>query len=334
MNEVTHTRLFGLRSILDDPVSLWILAALVLILVAASVIIRVLGGAGRFSQATFDELKARVRTWAILLGVLLVPLLLGAFWVILGVGLLSLICYREFSRATGLFREISTSVWVVAGIGMTTLATLDHWYGLFVAIPALGTICIAAFAILVDQPRGYIQRVGLACLAFLLFGVCLGHLGYLANDTRFRSMILLVLVSVSLNDVFAYLSGKTFGKRKILPRTSPNKTLAGVLGAVAGTVLLVLALGHAVFYGTPMDAVGRLIGLGVVISLAGQLGDLVMSSIKRDLGVKDMGNTLPGHGGVLDRFDSLLLVAPAFFHYVGYVMGIGVDQPVQIFFGG
>ncbi|MBN2163738.1 MAG: phosphatidate cytidylyltransferase, partial [Pontiellaceae bacterium] len=115
---------------------------------------------------------------------------------------------------------------------------------------------------------------------------------------------------------------------------SPNKTLAGMLGAMSGTVVLVSVMGSAVFRGTEMDHLSRLIGLGVIISLAGQLGDLVISSIKRDLGVKDMGHVLPGHGGLLDRFDSLLLVAPAFFHYVGYFMGIGLDQPVRIFHGG
>ncbi|MBN2685944.1 MAG: phosphatidate cytidylyltransferase [Pontiellaceae bacterium] len=334
MDEITKNRLFGIRTILDDAVSLWIVAALVAVLVASAVTIRLLAFQGKLRPETVKELSDRTRTWAFLIGVVLVPLILGAAWVIIGVGALSIMCYREFARATGLFRDLSTSVWVVVGIGVITLAVLDHWYGFFVALPALGTIWIAAFAILSDRPKGYIQRVGLGCLAYLLFGVCLGHLGYLANDARFRSMILLVLVSVSLNDVFAYLAGKSLGHRKILPMTSPNKTLAGVLGALCCTTILMVLLGLVVFQGTPMAHVGRLIGLGLIVSLAGQLGDLVISSVKRDLGVKDMGNVLPGHGGILDRCDSLLLVAPAFFHYVGYFIGIGLDQPMRIFHGG
>ncbi|MBN2163645.1 MAG: phosphatidate cytidylyltransferase [Pontiellaceae bacterium] len=222
MSDAIKLRLWGVRSIMDDPVSLWIMAGLVLLIAMASLIIYLLGVRGRLQDATYAELRARVQTWALLLGAILVPLLLGSFWVIIGTGLLSLMCYREFSRATGLFRDISTSIWVVCGIALTTFATLDHWYGLFAALPALGTICIAAFSILVDQPRGYIQRVGLASFSFLLFGTCLGHLGYLANDARFRSLILLVLVSVSLNDVFAYLAGKAFGHKKVFPKTSPN----------------------------------------------------------------------------------------------------------------
>ena len=77
-----------------------------------------------------------------------------------------------------------------------------------------------------------------------------------------------------------------------------------------------------------------LIPLGVLVSVLGQFGDLVLSSVKRDLGVKDLGVTIPGHGGLLDRFDSLLLVAPLVFHYVGYFVGFGLDQPVRVISGG
>lgn len=74
-----------------------------------------------------------------------------------------------------------------------------------------------------------------------------------------------------------------------------------------------------------MDAPLPLLGLGLIVSVVGQLGDLMRSSIKRDLGVKDLGQTIPGHGGLLDRFDSLILVAPAVFHYVHYIVGLGMQ---------
>ena len=90
---------------------------------------------------------------------------------------------------------------------------------------------------------------------------------------------------------------------------------------------------HFVFQDTVLDRPVHLVTLGIIISVAGQLGDLMISSIKRDLGIKDTGVALPGHGGWLDRFDSLLLVGPAVFHYVGYFLGFGLDQPVRILSG-
>jgi phosphatidate cytidylyltransferase len=95
-----------------------------------------------------------------------------------------------------------------------------------------------------------------------------------------------------------------------------------------------VAIGRFVFRGTVLAGVGYLVVLGVLISIVGQLGDLMLSSIKRDLGVKDMAATIPGHGGLLDRFDSVLLVAPVVFHYVNYFVGVGADQPVRILTGG
>ena len=101
------------------------------------------------------------------------PVLLGAGWTIAAVCAMSMLCYREFARATGLFRHRSISLLVVFGIFAITFAIADHWYGFFVAITPLMIACIAAVAIFSDQPKGYIQRVALGIFAFLLFGVCL-----------------------------------------------------------------------------------------------------------------------------------------------------------------
>jgi phosphatidate cytidylyltransferase len=182
-------------------------------------------------------------------------------------------------------------------------------------------------AILPDQPRGYIQRVALGVLGFVLFGSCLGHLGYFANDANYRPILLMILLTVELNDVFAYIAGKTFGRRKLAPNTSPNKTVGGALGALVLTTLVVAVLARFVFEGTVLARPIHLVTLGVLISVMGQFGDLMLSSIKRDLDLKDMGVLLPGHGGLLDRFDSLILVGPAVFHYVNYFVGVGDAFP-------
>ena len=334
MNPATRERLFGFRHAFDSPVTLWITIAVIAALLIAALIIWLLHATGRTSDKLHDELVKRVVSWAVMAPLLLGPVLLGAAWTILAVAILSILCYREFARATGFFRHRSLSIVVVLGIIATTFAVADHWYGLFVAIPPLTMVLLAIVAILRDEPQGYTQRVSLGVISFLLFGHCLGYLGYMANDVDFRPIVLLIILTVELNDVFAYITGKTFGHRKITPNTSPNKTLGGALGALVLTTTLVSIVGHFAFAGSGVATPAKLIGLGLIVSVAGQFGDLMVSSIKRDIGIKDMGVTIPGHGGLLDRFDSLLLVAPAVFHYIGLFRGFGLDQPVRIFTGG
>jgi phosphatidate cytidylyltransferase len=162
----------------------------------------------------------------------------------------------------------------------------------------------------------------------------LGHLGFLANDPRYRAWVIFTILATELNDVFAYISGRLFGRKKLAPLTSPNKTEAGAIGALCLTTLLTVLLGPRVFAGTELAKLHHLVTLGLLISAAGQLGDLMFSSIKRDLGIKDLGATIPGHGGLLDRFDSLIPVAPAVFHFINYHVGVAGGEPVRIFSGG
>lgn len=246
MNPITRERLFGFQHAFDSPVTLWITIAVIATLLIAAIITWLLHAAGRTSDKLHDELVKRVVSWAVMTPLLLGPVLLGAAWTILAVSILSILCYREFARATGFFRHRSLSIVVVLGITATTFAIADHWYGLFVAIPPLTMVLLAIVAILRDEPHGYTQRVSLGVISFLLFGHCLGHLGYMANDADFRPIVMLIILTVELNDVFAYITGKTFGRRKITPQTSPNKTLGGALGALVLTTTLVSTVGHFV----------------------------------------------------------------------------------------
>ncbi|MFZ4777550.1 MAG: phosphatidate cytidylyltransferase [Terrimicrobiaceae bacterium] len=279
-----------------------------------------------------SELWARYFSWLWLVPLILLPVLLGRLATIAAFGILSLFCYREFARATGFFRERLVSAVVVLGILLLTAAAADHWYNFFMALPSLVVSLIVILALVRDQPSGYIQRVAMGVLAFLLFGVGLGHMSYFANDRNFQPLLLSIILCVELNDVLAFTCGKLFGKRKLCPGTSPNKTLGGSLGALVLTTAIFALLGSQLFAGTVLASPRHLITMGVLLSLTGQLGDLVVSSIKRDLGIKDMGASIPGHGGLLDRFDSLLFVGPALFHYIGYYLGVGLDQPARVFF--
>ena len=330
MDLASKQRLWGYDHALDTPFVRGFLVGLAVLLVIVPFCIGLLQLLGKLNPERRGELWARYRSWLVFTPLIVGPVVLGAAWTIAAVGLMGLLCYREFARATGMFRQPAISSLVVLGIVAITFAVADHWYGLFVAITPLMIAVIAAVGICSDQPKGYIQRVALGIFAFLLFGVCFGHLAYLANDTNFRPMLLWLILCVELNDVFAYLVGKTLGRKKLVPNTSPNKTVAGALGALVLTSALAASLGAIVFAGTRVASPVKLLTLGVIVSVSGQLGDLTLSSIKRDLGIKDWAATFPGHGGLLDRFNSLLFAAPAVFHYVGYLQGIGLNQVPRI----
>lgn len=297
----------------------------------APLAIRLLAATGRISGAHRKALQIRWRTWLILMPLLIGPILLGAAWTIIGIGLLSLLCYREYARATGLFREKMISFTIVMGIVLVTFATFDNWYRLFMALTPLTIVMILTVALFADRPHGYIQRTALGVLGYVLFGHGLGHLGHLAVDNNFRPMILLVLVSAEMNDIFAYVAGKSLGRVPLCPNTDPKKTSAGLLGGLVLTTLLVMLLGQSVFRGTELASWHHLLILGILISVVGQLGDLMFSSIKRDLKIKDFDVTIPGHGGLLDRFDSIVPIAAVVFHYVNYFLTIGAGQPARIF---
>jgi phosphatidate cytidylyltransferase len=319
---------------MDEPLMMPLILMLWWIFSLAILITIILSASGKLRPELRAEIVRRTLSWLVIIPFVVGPILAGAAWTILMLFVLSLLCYREFARATGLFRERSMSLVVVLGIAALYFTVLDHWYGLFMALPSLILAVLALVAILPDRPKGYVQRVGLAALSFMLFGVSLGHLGYMANDRSYRSLIVLVFLAVQLNDVFAFCVGKSLGGPKLCPHTSPNKTVSGSLGAIVLTTALVWALTGYVFREPPLSGHGHRILLGLILSLTGQLGDLMMSSVKRDVGIKDMGSFIPGHGGFLDRFNSLLLAAPAAFHYVGYLRGFGLDQPVRIITGG
>jgi phosphatidate cytidylyltransferase len=330
MSEPTWQRLFGWRHAFDEPVVVMIVAVLGSALALAPLAIIALDRAGRLSPALKADLRSRYLSWLVMVPLIVAPVLLGAACAILAIALLSLVCYGEYARATGLFRERAMSGMVVLGILLITFSVVDHWYNLFVALGPITVTVLVAVATSLDRPAGYIQRVALSVFGFLVFGVCLGHLGYMANDTRFRAFILLVIFSAQVNDVFAYMVGKTLGGPKLAPRTSPNKTISGAVGAIVLTTLVVFGLSGLVFQRGALNGVVQRLVLGMLISITGQFGDLSLSAIKRDVGVKDTGALIPGHGGVLDRANSLLLSAPTVFHFVGYFQGFGLDQAKEI----
>ena len=309
--------IFGLH-----PVAFWIAAGIAAGLALTPLIFLALQATGKLSPELRADLWTRYKSWLVLAPLMVGPLLLGRIPAILGVFVLAAMCYREFARVIGLFRHRAVSGTVALGGVFLTYAIADQWYGFFHALTSLFVCVIVIVALFADNPKGYIQRVALGIFCFMLFGVCLGHFSYLANHALGTPIQLAILLCVEMNDIFAYCTGKALGRRRLCPETSPKKTIGGALGALVLTTALFGTLAHFIFAGSVLDQPVHLITLGVLLSLTGQCGDLVMSSIKRDLGIKDMAATIPGHGGLLDRFDSLLFVGPAMFHYIRYFHGV------------
>jgi phosphatidate cytidylyltransferase len=324
--------MFGTDGALADPGVRLLLGVIGGVLGLGWVCVGVASGLGLVGPALRAELVRRTAAWTVMAPLAVGAVLMGRLPAVLAVTCVSLLCYREFARVTGLFRDKWMSALVAVGIVAFNFAALDHWYGLWQALAPLSLVVLAAAAILPDRPEGYVQRVGLSVLSVLLFGACLSHLSYFTNEPTYRAPVLLLLLAVAANDVLAFCVGKTLGGPKLAPRTSPGKTVSGAVGALVLTTALGWGLGSVLFEGE-LAAGHHLLVLGGMVALAGMLGDLTVSSVKRDVGVKDMGNLIPGHGGVLDRCNSLLLAAPAVFHYVAYVRGIGEGQPTRVISG-
>src|SRR5262249_37029490 len=206
--------------------------------VSSPLVIVVLQKSGRLSEKAYRELLARCTTWAILVPVLLAPILAGAAWTILAVGLLSWLCYCEFAKSTPLKNEWSIHIAVTLGIAAVRVGARGHWGGFFSGGFSLACVVVVVISIFCGTPSGYLQREAVGTVGFGLFGMGLGHLGYIANDDDYRPILILIFVAVEANDIFAYLSGKTFGRRKLAPHTSPNKTVGGAGGAMILTSLL------------------------------------------------------------------------------------------------
>jgi phosphatidate cytidylyltransferase len=148
----------------------------------------------------------------------------------------------------------------------------------------------------------------------------LTHLALLREVTYGVQWIFLLLIIVMSGDTAAYYAGRTLGKRKLYPKVSPNKTIEGSLGGLVGSLAGVF-IARVTFF--PQLSVADSIVLPLLLGMLGQLGDLFESMLKRSFGVKDSGTIVPGHGGILDRLDSILFAAPAAFLYVHYVLPLG-----------
>ncbi|MEN9358518.1 MAG: hypothetical protein RL095_53 [Verrucomicrobiota bacterium] len=321
---------FDFQSAFDFPLVKQLLIAVGALILAAPLLTETLFRMGRVGADLRREIQVRIATWAVLALLIFGGVLGGRLPMVLLCLLLALLCWREFARITGVFREGLLSAAVVLGIAWMHFAALDHWYALFLALPPLCVATLCVLALTADQPKGYIQRVALSCFGLLLIGGCFAHLAYLVNDPRGRALALSFFAIAAIQDVGAFCVGKACGRRKLAPVTSPGKTLEGALGGTLLAGIFGLYALHQIF---PSASLAGLAWIAASLPILALLGDLVLGSIKRDVGVKDAGTLLPGHGGVLDRFNSLLLISPVAFHLLRYLYELAASHGGRLISG-
>jgi phosphatidate cytidylyltransferase len=289
-------------------------------------------------QKNWSELRARIRTWWVIAGLVAGSLLLSpeaAIWFFAFVSFLALKEYFKLIPTRLADRRVH--LWAYAAIPIQYAWIAAEQYGMFIIfIPVYLFLWLPTRMILIGETKGFLHAVatvqwGLMCTVFFL-----SHATYLLvlrmgdapliqpiwpNEATSRfpgpGLLLLLLVLTQCNDVAQYLWGKSFGKHKLSPLVSPNKTWEGFLGGLATTTVMSTLLAPAM---TMLDQPRAAIA-GAIVGITGLLGDLNISAVKRDLGVKDAGTTLPGHGGVLDRIDSLIFTAPVFLHFIRFCYG-------------
>ena len=262
------------------------------------------------------EVTLRIRSWWVMAVVFTIALLAHPAVSVGFFGLVSVLAVHEYlrmedaeSRTAGLVAYPA----IVAQYVLVATGGLEY----VMLVPLLTTLAVPATLALRGRTEGFASATGTVLLGIFLTVFAVGHAAYLLVLPEAESapagaagLLVFLVVLTQANDVAQFLWGKAIGRRPIAPLVSPNKTIGGLVGGVTTTAVLSAGLAPLL---TPFSVpVGFAIGAG--LGIAGFVGDLTMSAAKRDVGVKDTGSLLPGHGGVLDRIDSLIFTAPLFFH--------------------
>nr|WP_298686531.1 phosphatidate cytidylyltransferase [uncultured Dongia sp.] len=270
------------------------------------------------------ELWLRTRTWWVIILLLAVSIVLPSWVPIALFGLISFLAFKEFVTLIPTRRaDHRVLLWAYLSIPLQYYWVSIGWYGMFIIfIPVYIFLALPLRMVLAGETQGFIKAAGTVHWGLMIAVFSLSHAAFLlalpASGNPVAGgdgLLLYLLLLTEINDVGQYCSGKLLGKHKVVPKVSPNKTVEGLVGGVIITTLVAML---AAPYLTPLSwyEAGA---IGFVLALAGFAGDVTISAVKRDLKLKDSGSLLPGHGGVLDRVDSLTFTAPLFFHIVYFL---------------
>src|SRR5580700_1646935 len=307
-----------------DKQTLWLVGGVVAILVLSSLIGWILSLTVKTDsgKATVKNLNARTRAWWMMVAVFGLAMATGGIGSIILFALTSFLALREFVTLTptrpGDHRSLFWIFFIIVPIQYYLIAI--KWYGLFsIFIPVYAFLFIPIRSAIAGNCENFMERTAKIQWALMICVYCVSHVpallslkipGYEGQNGKL--MFYFVLVA-QISDVLQYVWGKTLGRHKIAPTVSPNKTWEGFIGGIASATLI----GAGLWWATPFTPL-QSAGMSLAITLMGFCGGLVMSAIKRDRGVKDYGNMIQGHGGVMDRIDSLCFAAPVFFHLTRY----------------
>jgi phosphatidate cytidylyltransferase len=273
-------------------------------------------------HAAIDNLNARIQAWWVMVVVIGGAIALGDSALVALFAFISFQSLREFISLThtrrGDHHALQWAFFFFLPLQYYLVAT--HWYGLFaILIPVYAFLLLPILASLGADTTRFLERAAKVQWGLMICVYCLSHVPALLTldipgfAERNVLLVVFLILTVQSSDVFQYVWGKLFGRRRLSPAISPSKTLEGLIGgALTSTAVGASLWGITPF--TPLEA-----GLIVLtINLMGFFGGFVLSAIKRDRGVKDWGAIIEGHGGMLDRVDSLSFAAPIFFHIVRY----------------
>lgn len=309
-----------------DSKLLWAGLAVLALLVLATAIGLVLKATMKSPSAagTIANLNQRIRSWWVMCLIFGLTLVVGPIGSLVLFGFVSFLALREYVTLVPTRRaDHHTLFWaffVFTPLQYYLLAI--KWTGFFIVIPVYGFLFIPAVMALAGDSQSFLERAAKIQWGLMLCVYCVSYAPALLtldipNFGPDAKLLLFLVIVDQLSDVLQYVFGKLFGRHKIAPAISPNKTWEGFVGGVLSASLIGTALWWLTPFSLPAAA-----AISLAITLLGFAGGLVMSAIKRDLGVKDYGNIIGGHGGMLDRMDSLIFAAPVFFHIVRFFYGI------------
>ncbi|WP_136248407.1 phosphatidate cytidylyltransferase [Halomonas borealis] len=276
----------------------------------------------RGDHDVIENLNARIRAWWIMVVLMALAFLGGKSGVVILFAFASFSALREFITLASARRAdhwaLATAFFVVVPVQYALI--WSEYYGVYsIFIPVYAFLLLPIIATLRGDSRDFLVRIAEVQWALMICVFCVSHVPALLSleipgfEGRNVLLIAFLIVVVQLSDVLQYVWGKLCGRRKIAPRLSPSKTVEGFLGGVVSAT----AIGAGLAWMTPFG-VWAAAGLALMIALLGFCGGLVMSAIKRDRGIKDWGHLIEGHGGFIDRLDSVVFAAPIFFHVVRY----------------